>query len=71
MDTYHRADKSEGPAKPSDYLRHALEYASGLRLLIDAKDRGELADDTAIEREITRIELAVARCLHFFESEAP
>ena len=63
----HSADKFEGGARPSEYLRSALEYAGGLRMLIEAKDRGELADDTAIEREISRIEASVSHVLHLIE----
>lgn len=45
---------------PSEHLKAALAYAAGLRMLIDAKDQGTLADPTAIEREICRIERSVA-----------
>jgi N-acyl-D-aspartate/D-glutamate deacylase len=48
------------PSAPSDHLQHALQYAAGLRMLIEAKDQGRLADPNAIENEIRRIERSVA-----------
>jgi hypothetical protein len=48
------------PSPPSEHLKAALEYAAGLRMLIEAKDHGMLADPTSIEREICRIERSVA-----------
>lgn len=48
---------------PSAFLRDALRYLAGLRLLLEAKDRGELADPGAIEREIVRTEGCVAHVL--------
>lgn len=45
---------------PSEHLQAALAYAAGLRMLIEAKDRGTLADPNAIEHEICRIERSVA-----------
>lgn len=48
---------------PSQFLRDALGYLAGLRLLLDAKDRGQLADPDAIEREIVRTEGCIAHVL--------
>lgn len=48
---------------PSAFLRDALGYLAGLRMLIDAKDAGTLKDPTAIDREITRAEAAIAHVL--------
>lgn len=44
---------------PSSSLRTALAYLAGLRLLVEADRRGELADPDAIDREISRAESAI------------
>lgn len=48
---------------PSSSLRSALAYLTGLRLLVEAERRGELADSSAIEREIDRAEACVQAVL--------
>ena len=48
---------------PSQFLRDALGYLAGLRLLLDAKDRGQPVDPEAIEREIVRAEAAIAHVM--------
>ena len=48
----------------SAFLKDALAYLDNLRLLSEAKDRGELHDPDAIEREISRAESAVRHVLH-------
>lgn len=58
------------PAPLTSHLRDALSYANGLRRLIEARDRGELADPPAIEREIERIELSIGAVLHLVEGPA-
>jgi hypothetical protein len=48
----------------SEHLKAALAYAGGLRALLEALERGELVDPTALEREVGRIERSVASALH-------
>lgn len=54
-------DSVYGP--PSDYLMDVLAYTAGIRKLVEADRRGQLADPGAIEGELVRIEKAVAHVL--------
>lgn len=49
---------------PSDLLLDVLAYTAGIRKLVEADRRGELADPDAIDQELRRIERCVAHVLH-------
>ena len=51
-------------SRPSEHLRDALSYLEGLDFLIEAKDRGCLADPTSIPREIDRAKRSIGYALH-------
>lgn len=55
----------------SGYLMDVLAYTAGIRKLVDADRRGELADPEAIEGELQRIERAVAHVLNAIAGPAP
>ena len=57
--------------RPSDHLLDVLAYTAGLRMLLDAKDRGTLTDSEAPERELRRIERAVAHVLNAIVGPVP
>ena len=58
-------------ARPSDYLLDVLAYTAGMRKLLEAKDRGQPVDPTAPERELQRIERAVAHVLNAIAGPVP
>ena len=55
----------------SDHLRAVLGYLDGLRMLLEAKDRGELVDADAPEREISRAESSTRHVLRLVTGDDP